>query len=227
MPAWGSQVLFCAGSPFLQDQPDADVTHHKHLAELLKSVAAETAALEHSSLQEEDVRFLAEVRAMQMAAASSAQVNSTANLAGQPAGTQTPHSVDVASHGAILCSRCSQAATGESPCSYLQHPNEPHGTPQGSVIHRSAAQHAHSDGASAEGLPRSTLDHAPGCGGSASALTAVVDFLLHGVLSMQPGLLQTSYAGSALSYINAVQAAWTAECCALGPILDRLSSGLS
>ncbi len=57
------------GAPFLQYQPD--VTHHRHLALLLRSVAAESAA----SGAQRPARgghsgFLAEVRAMQLAGLS-------------------------------------------------------------------------------------------------------------------------------------------------------------
>ena len=198
-----TQDLCCAGGFILEDHFDADITHHKHLAELLKSVAAETEALEHSGLQASHLRFLAEVRAMQLAA-SNAQVSSTADLAGQPARTQTPHNADAASHDPILHSGASHA---------------------GPYTSESAIRRV-SSGLTAEGFLISLLEGTPGHNRIASALTAVVSFLLHGVLSMQPGSLQSSYATSALSFISAVHAAWPGEFGALGPILEILLEGL-
>jgi len=91
----------------------------------------------------------------------------------------------------------------------------------------SAAQHAANWEAPAEELPCSALENAASRDSLKQALAAVGDFLLHGVLCMQPGALQTSYAVSALSFINAVQAARLGPCCAFVPILERLSSGVS
>lgn len=229
MLTWLSQELHCAGTTFLQHQPEADIAHHRHLADLLMSAAAESAALlELGGLQEKDIRFLAEVRAMQLAKPG-AQGSSKAGLARQRGTTslctQTPDSVDAASHGLILCSTASHTANGKCTRSYQQHPGEPHGTAQGSVC-QTAAQRTLC-GQASEPRPHSALEHAHSCGSLASALTAVVDFLVHGVLSMQSCSLQSSYAGSALSFIHAAQAAWPGESYTLSSILDHLSSGPS
>ena len=158
------------------------------------------------------------------------QGSSTAGVARQPATTglctHTPHSTHTASHGLNLCSRASQTAEGERTCSHQQHPGDTHGTSQGSTISESAAQHALC-GQAPERFSHSALERARSCDSLASALTAVVDFLLHGVLDMQPCSLQRSYAGSAFSFIHAIQPAWPGESHILASVLDRLSSGLS
>ncbi|CAL5222225.1 g4558 [Coccomyxa viridis] len=211
-----------SGAPTPQYQPD--VTHHRHLADLLRSVAAETAALERSGLREEELRFLAEVRATQLAGLS-VHSGTAADLTEQASEAQTPHADDAASHGLISCSTAPQAATGECACSYQQHTGTSHDSAHSSAISDGAAEHVLGCQA-LEQRSDSTLGSKRDCDSLASALTAVVDFLLHGVLSMQPSLLQSSYAGSALSFITAVQAACPGECKAMGSILDLLSSGL-
>ncbi len=149
-----------------------------------------------------------------------------ADLTEQASKAQTPHADDAASHGLISCSRAPQAARGERTRSYQQHTGTSHDSAHSSAISDGAGEHVLGCQA-LEQRSDSTLGSKRDCDSLASALTAVVDFLLHGVLSMQPGLLQSSYAGSALSFITAVQAACLGECEAMGSILDRLSSGVS
>ena len=188
-------------------------------------MAAETAGLERSGLQEEDIRFVAEVRAMQLAALS-VPSNRAADLTEQLPETQTPHTDDAASHGLISRSRAPQAAMEQRTCSYQRYTDACHESAHSPAIGESAAQHAY-HGQAFVLRSRNALESACESDSVAGALTAVVNFLLHGVLSMQPGLLQTSYAGSALSFITAVQAAWPGDSEALRPILDHLSSGVS
>ena len=167
---------------------------------------------------------MAEVCVMQLAS-STVHSNRAADLREHAPETEITHTDGAASHGLTSCSRASQAAVGECTGSYQQCTDASHGSAHSSAINESAARHA-SHGQAFEQHSHSALESARDCDSLASALAAVVHFMLHGVLSMQPGLLQTSYAGSALSFITAVQAAWPGESCALGPILDRLSSGV-
>ena len=110
--------------------------------------------------------------------------------------------------------------------SCLQATNRPHSAAAGLYNSSSTAQHAANGNALAEDLPHSALENAASYDSLSHALAAVGHFLLHGVLCMQPGALQTSYVVSALSFINAVQPAQLGPWCAFGPILERLSSGV-
>ena len=167
---------------------------------------------------------MAEVCAMQLASLS-VHSNRAADLTEQAPETHTSHTDGAANHGLTSCSKASQAAVGECTGSYQQCTDASHGSAHSSAISEGAARQA-SHGQAFEQHSHSALERARDCDSLASALAAVVHFMLHGVLSMQPDLLQSSYAGSALSFITAVQAAWPGESSALGPILDRLSSGV-
>ena len=104
-------------------------------------MAAETAALERSSLQEEKTRFVAEVHAMQLASLT-VHSNRAADLTEQVLEAQTPHNNDAASHGPMTCSRASRAAVGKRTCSHQQHIDASRDTAHSSAICDSAAQHA-------------------------------------------------------------------------------------
>ena len=205
----------------MQDGADAEVTDYKHLARLLQSVAAEAATLEHSGLQEEDIAFAAEVCAMQLTI-----WGKKGSLAGQPAKAQAPNSVLAATGSPTLSCKATSASMVETP-SRQQPSNKPKAAACSLGISTSTAQQLSPSQICNNQLPHRAADHTQECDSLARALAAAVGFLLHGVLCMQAGMLQTLYAERVFSLINALQNAWPGEPGALEPVLDHLASGLA
>lgn len=225
--------------------PLIDDSQHKHISGILNTVAKESGALVQLGLQSEDIRFYADVRAIQLS--SSAQRASSSGCAQQPEpqhhkalGTADGDQMHPASacvtepsvkSQIVLNPRLSNSSPGAAP-EALQPATLNDSLSKPSATARSGTSTWHEDAGlllasnpSAGGLQGSQLAHSASSNSLDQALAAVVDFLLDNVLSMQPSRLQTAYAVSALTFVNAAQAAQQGPCTAFQATVDRLSSG--
>ena len=174
-------------------------------------------------MQPEDVRFFAEVCAIQ-AAGQSAHSSSTE---GHPASSLV-HSASTSN--STPSASPTEAALLMSTRDPGSHSLQDSGRPcfKGRCLSSSGCSTAQPAGLEQSWGGKGAQSHlalADSCKSLGQAVGKVVDFLLHAVLPMQLGALQTSYAVSALSFISTAEAAQDRHCSAFQAALERLSSG--
>jgi hypothetical protein len=195
---------------------------HKTTDDILTVVAGGAEALQQLGMQQEDVRFFAEVCAIQ-AAGQSAHSSSTE---GHPASSLV-HSASTLNSTPSASPTEAALPSTRDPCS---HSVRNSGRPciKGRCLGSSGCSTAQPVGLEQSRGGKGAQSHlalADSCKSLGQAVGRVVDFLLHAVLPMQLGTLQTSYAVSALSFISTAVAAQDTQCSAFQAALERLSSG--
>ena len=199
------------------------LTDHKTTDDILTVVAGGAEALHQLGMQPEDVRFLAEVCAIQ-AAGQSAHNSSTE---GRPASSLVHSASTLNSIPSASPTEAALLMSTRDPCS---HSLRSVGRPciKGRCLGSGGCSTAQPVGLEQSRGGEGAQGHfalADSCKSLGQAVGRVVEFLLHAVLPMQLGALQTSYAVSALSFISTAAAAQDRHCSAFQAALERLSSG--
>ena len=199
------------------------LTNHTTTHDILSVVARGAEALQQLGMQPEDVRFFAEVCAIQAARHSA----HSGSRAGHPASNLVPSASTDNSSPSASPSEAALLMNTRDPCTHsLQDPGTLCVT--GRCVGSSSCSTAQPLGLEQPLAGKGAQSNLALAGIRESlgqAIGTVAEFLLHAVLPMQPGTLQTSYAVSALSFISTADAAQDGHCSAFQAPLERLSSG--